>query len=102
MLWKLAITLGVVFWIAGRTPALSNPLIRLLLPRSWAAVLSALPARRPTRPGPPAEPPKPWLDRRTKVALIVVLLLAIAAWLATRATISSQAVSIDEPRGTAR
>jgi hypothetical protein len=99
VLWKLAFTLTVVLLIAGRTPVLRNPLVRLLLPRSWVTALSILPSRRspPTvRPGPGPDQPVPragrnWSDRRARLILIALALAGIAALLATRATIWGEA-----------
>ncbi|QDV37018.1 hypothetical protein [Tautonia plasticadhaerens] len=103
MFWKLAFTVTVVLLIAGRSSTLRNPLVRLILPRSWVAALSALPARRAgeaARSG--ASPPSPgrnWFDRRARFILIVIVLSGVAALLATRAMISNRADAAAGPIG---
>lgn len=103
MFWKLAFTVTVVLLIAGRSSTLRNPLVRLILPRSWVAALSALPERR-ARTAPRSEAPAPgpgrdWLDRRARIVLIVLVLAGVAALLATRAMISNQSDAPIEPPG---
>ena len=77
MFWKIALTVAVVLLLSGRTAALNNPLLRLLLPRGWSSRLIALAPRarnvgRPTDPTATAaaEPRRPLLDRRVRLALL--------------------------------
>ena len=89
MFWKIALTAAVVLLLTGRTAALNNPLFRLLLPRGWSSRLIALAPRvgtvgRPSEPTAPAEPRRPLLDRRVRLALLVLGLLALSGWIATQ------------------
>ncbi|WP_152050509.1 hypothetical protein [Tautonia marina] len=101
MFWKLVLTIAIVLLVVGRTSVLRNPIVRLVLPRSWQTALSLLPSsappprreppsRReatPTTETPTGSQPRRWLDGKIRLILFVLFLLGIAAWMATRAMI---------------
>ncbi|CAN5650602.1 hypothetical protein BH23PLA1_BH23PLA1_01350 [soil metagenome] len=103
MFWKLALTITVALMALGRAGPQRNLLIRLLLPREWAARLIPPPApARPrsgsgsgSRPRPAAAEPEapvarssPWGDR-AYLLLVVTAATAVAAWIVTHALITS-------------
>jgi hypothetical protein len=97
--WKLLLTIAIIVLVFGRTSVLRHPIVRLLLPRSWATALSLLPTPAPRREPPSRReapvpsgtsadsPPRRWLDGKVRLILFVLFLLGIAAWMATRAMI---------------
>ncbi|MEW4567057.1 hypothetical protein AB1L88_04250 [Tautonia sp. JC769] len=103
MFWKLLLTIAVILLLFGRTSVLHHPILRLVLPRSWVTALSLLPTSAPRRgppsrregPAPAEADPEPavdarsrrWLDGKIRLILFALLLLGIAAWMATRVVI---------------
>lgn len=109
MFWKLALTAAAILFLSGRTGILRNPLVRLLLPRSWSARLSAVPARwvsvrskskaARSHSGSESEPESnsnsnseseletepatTWFNRRVRIALLVLGLVGLLAWIVT-------------------
>ena len=91
MFWKLALTAAAILFLSGRTGIVRNPLVRLLLPRSWSARLSAIPtrwaatkaARQQHEQQQQHEPAEPGLDRRARRALFILALIGLAAWIVT-------------------
>ncbi|WP_169979277.1 hypothetical protein [Tautonia rosea] len=103
MFWKLVLTIAIILLVVGRTSVLRNPIVRLVLPRSWQTALSLLPSSMPRREphsrreaaSPTTEPPnnlpsRRWLDGKVRLILFVLFLLGIAAWMATRAMITME------------
>ncbi len=108
MFWKLALTLTVVLMALGRSGPQRNILIRLLLPREWAARLippaavSATPTRssqtrtttsavkdqEATAP-PQATKSSTWGDR-AYLLLVVTAATAVTAWIVTHALITTE------------
>lgn len=85
MFWKLALVVVLPLLLFGRAGVMSHPLVRVLLPRSWA---SAIPVVQP-RAKPAGERPQPSaLGTRLYVALLVLAAVAVASWMVTRALIS--------------
>ena len=110
MFWKLALTIGVILLLTGRSDLLRHPIVRLLLPRSWAARLSLLPTRssgsrmarderptsarsnhepevEPANPASPSSEASSWFGNRTYYFLLILAATAVVAWVVTRALI---------------